>query len=121
MTLYRLDRPSGIPLEFEGTLLAEIDSRQESVRGRRTTDRWTEIRIWRVAAGNIMWVTDWTGGTKVAGEEPRIRIETHSTPAGVRTALLHPQSGVLTRIAVKALREAAEADDHLRPALVESL
>ena len=124
MMLYRLQRPGTVDLEFEGDLLADESTREDS-RGSRQVDhsRWTEIRIYRLASGEG-WVTESVGKSKRRGEVDRPRVVVCRTPDEVRVSLHRrpddPES-YLIHAAVDALDEAALRDSRLQGVATDRL
>lgn len=98
------------PLEFDGWLLATLDSRDAHVHG-RDPDRWTELSVWATTTGT--WVTAWVGRSNKPGEEQRRTVTVCATPAEVLDGLSHPVNGRITRIAVALIEQAARVDARL--------
>jgi hypothetical protein len=115
--LYRLQRPGAVDLEFEGEMLADESTREDS-RGTRQVDhsRWTEIRIYRLASGEG-WVTESVGKSSRRGEVDRPRVAVCRTPAEVKASLYRKPddpNSYLINAAVDALDEAALRDSRLQ-------
>lgn len=117
---YRLERPGGLPLLFEGWRLAHVDSRdQMTEHQRKHRDRWSDLSIYRTTRGN--WVVAQIGMTREAnGFQPGALIKVCESPTEVVEALKF-RSGHLTHVTLAALTDAIDADPDLAPASEEHI
>jgi hypothetical protein len=121
--LYRLTRPGAVDLEFEGELLADESTREDS-RGDRVVDhsRWSEVRIYRLE-DDKGWVTEMVGKSSRRGEVDRPRVTVCNTPEKVKISLYRKPGSMdyLINAAVDALAEAADKDPRLRAVTTERI
>lgn len=120
MPTFHLDRLGGVPVEFDGEIIAN-----ESAR-RNNAPRWQEVRIYRVADAEgkpTRWVVERQGRTTVPGEGERPHVYVCESPAEVRKALETTQDGrtFTTNICQRALAAAVDKDPDLAGVAVERL
>ena len=96
MTHYRLERTNDIPLEFDGELLADVNSREPSYRH----TRWTEHRIYRTSTD--VYVVETVGCSNYPGEIDRANAVVCDTAKDIPAALKAPRT-YLTLLAREAL------------------
>lgn len=114
---FRLERPSSLPLNFEGWLLGHVDSRDHmSEHSRKYRDRWADISIYRTTTGK--WVVAQIGKTREPDGEERGVVRVCETPAEVLAALRH-REGYLTKVNLEALEMAQDLDHDLDEASEE--
>ncbi len=116
MTLFRLTRRGGVPLEFEGRILADETSRRDD------QPRWSEVRLY--LTDNGAYVSEVTGRSILNGERDLTEVRVTTDPAQVREDLMRKTRDgktYLTDVALLALTVAADEDPHLRNALVERI
>lgn len=112
-------------LEFEGDLLANESTRNDSRGSHRRVDhsRWTEVRIYRLSSGDG-WVTESVGCSSRRGEVDRPRVAVCRTPGEVKTSLYrrpNDANSYLINAALDALDEAAQLDPRLQAITTERL
>lgn len=110
---FRLERTGALDIEFEGSVLADLSSREDDA------DRWTEIRIYKSSTGR--YVTEVIGRTIVPGERDRVDVRVVELPEDLPVALQRQPRGYLTLLAREALDVAAEHDPTIRPAVTERI
>lgn len=114
---FRLERPSSVPLNFDGWLLGHVDSRDHmSEHSRKYRDRWADISIYRTTSGK--WVVAQIGRTREADREERAVIKVCTSPSEVLDALRH-REGYLTKVNLEALEKAQDLDPDLDAASEE--
>lgn len=103
---YVLPRYRKSPVEFDGELIAEVDSRTDQ-------PRWKRIRIYHTTTGR--YVTEQTGVSTVPGEVDLVDVRIFTNPDGIAEALRTRQgdSDYLTDLAVLALEAAAEHEPRI--------
>jgi len=89
------------PLEFDGTILADVTSQEPGDR------RWQEIRIYRTTRDRF--VTESVGRSTLPGEHDFLHVNVLHNPRVVANALQQRSDGreYLTDLAVEALEMAA--------------
>ncbi len=107
--LFRLTRPSELDLEFEGTVLADVTSRDNEQQ-----TNWTEIRIYKSVSDRF--VTEVIGRSIVPGQNDRVTVTVINEPTQVATALQRTLNGrtFLTALALEALDEASAVDNRIK-------
>lgn len=116
---YELTNGDGSTVAFTGRVIGEVDARNEDVKWRRSTERWSELRIYTTTDGR--WVAEWTGLSSVPGERPRTTACFCDTPRSVLEGVMHPRGGFVTDLSLTCFRRAAAIDDRLSPILARTI
>lgn len=115
-TNFTVERHADVPLEFAGTILADLTTREDE-----SQTHWTELRLFKTDSGK--YVVESVGCTTVPGQHPLIKVDVCDDARAVRFALTRHDKGrkYMTDLALEAIDVAAQIEPALKDALTERI